>query len=140
MGWRGDLRNTYIASLSLFKTANPTLLDHIYEARPNDLPDRASIYIGGISENIRHDSGTRQRRAEVTLVCARHLGDNEETIDDLEDLADALVDWLTTNYGLTGTHTVQEPVRTLTAEILDGATPTPAIAVVTSALIQQGRL
>lgn len=140
MGWRGDCRDSFVTSLTAFKAANPTLVEHIHRARPPMLPDNRSIYVGNIVEQIRHDSGTRARTAQVELWCCRHLSDNAESTDDLEDLADALVDWLTTNYGLTGTLTVQEPVSTATGEVLDGATPTPAVLVISSALVQQGRL
>lgn len=139
MGWRGDVRDQFMTSLTAFMAANPTLVESVEKSRPASLTDRKVIFIGGIEENLRHDSGTRTRTADVTLVCARHLGENSETTDDLEDLADALVDHLTDNYGLTGSLTYQEPVRTVTTEIPDGGTFVPAVAVVARAFIQQGR-
>lgn len=139
MGWRGDVRDSYVTSLTAFKAANPTLVTHIYRARPPALTDAKSIYVAGISEAIAHDSGTRRREASVDLACCVALGENAETTDALEDLADGLVDWLTTNYGLTGALTFQEPVRTTTAEIADGGTFIPAIIVTARAFIQQGR-
>lgn len=128
-----------MTSLTSFQAANTSLVDDVAKARPPAITDRKVIFIGGIEELIRHDSGTRQRIADVTLVCTRQLGDNAEATDDLEDTADALVDWLTTNYGLTGNLTFQEPVRTSTTEISDGGAFLPAVLVVCRAFIQQGR-
>lgn len=139
MGWRGDVRDSFKTALDAFLLANPTLVDHVYKSRPPSLVDSRSVFIGGIDEAIRHDFQTRQRTADVTLVCVAQLGENAEVMDDCEDLADALVDYLSTNYGLTGTLTVQEPIRTTTTEISEGGTFLPAIAVVSRALIQQGR-
>jgi hypothetical protein len=139
MGWRGDVRDFFEAGLNTFQAANPTLVTHIYSARPASLTDARIVFIGGISEEIAHDAGTWRRAAEVTLVCARALGENTEVIDDLEDLADALVDYLSQTPHLTGGLTYQEPVRTVTTELPDGGTFLPAVAVVARAYIQQGR-
>ena len=139
MGWRGDLRDRYLVGLQAFAAANPTLVDHVYKARPASLTDAKCIFVGGVAENILHTQGTRQRTAEVTLVCTAALGENTETTDELEDMADGLVDYLTDNHGLIGAQTVQEPVRSTTTEVPDGGTFLPAIAVICRAPILQGR-
>lgn len=138
MGWRGDVRDTFKTSLDVW-SATLGEPPQIKKARPAALANNRTVYIGGISEEIAQDSGTQRRVAEVTLVCCVHLGENAETTDELEDMADSLVDWLTTNFGLTGALTYQEPIRTVTTEIAEGGIFIPAIAVVARAFIQQGR-
>ena len=138
-GWRSDVRDTFMVSLTAFMAANPTLVDQIYKSCPPSLADRRVIFIGGITEEITQDPGVRRRACEVTLVCTAQLGDSTEVTDDLEVMADALVDYLTANYGLTGALTYQEPVRTTTTELNESGTYIPAIAVVARAYIQQGR-
>lgn len=140
MGWRQDVRDNIVTALDAFQAANTTLVDKIERARPESLQDTKSIFVGGISEAIAHDSGTRRREATVELVCAIHLSDNAETTDQLEELADALVDHLTDNPHSLGPHTLVEPVRTTTVEVSDGGGIfIPAITVTCRALIQQGR-
>lgn len=141
MGWRGDVRDSFKTGLATFMAANPSLVEHVYRARPAAITDRKTIFVGGIEEEHHLDSGTWQRIALVTLVCTRTLGDNAEAIDDIEDLADALADYLADpiQAHLCGDHTEQHPVRTTTTEITDGGTFLPAVVVISQATIQQGR-
>lgn len=139
MGWRGDVRDSFKAGLDAFLVANPTIVTHVYSARPAAIIDARVIFIGGIAETILLDQGLRQRSAEITLVCTRSLGANTEVVDDLEDLADALIDYLTSNPHLPGALTVQAPVRSTTTELPDSGTFLPAVAIVARADIQEGR-
>lgn len=119
--------------------ANPTLVDRVYRKRPASIADTRSIFIGTIGETLRHDSGTRQRTTDVEIVVARHLADNEETADDLEELADALIDYLSDNPHAFGANTVQEPVRDAEVEIAEGTVYVPGITITCRALIMEGR-
>ncbi len=138
-GWRSVTRDAFKVGLDAFLAANPTLVTHVYSGRPAAIADSRCIFIGGIAETINNPVGVVQRVAEVTLVCTRSLGENTEVIDDLEELADALVDYLIDHPHLTGALTYQEPVRTTTTELADSGTYLPAIAVVAQAVIQDGR-
>jgi hypothetical protein len=139
MTWRSDVRDAFKVGLDAFLVANPTLVDHVYSARPASITDSRVVFIGGIAENINNPVGVVQRVAEVTLVCTRSLGENTETVDDLEEMADLLVDYLIDHPHLTSALTYQEPVRTTTTELPDGGTYLPAIAIVAQAVIQDGR-
>jgi hypothetical protein len=139
MGFRSEVRDGFLISLTAFQAANPTLVDGVYKARPPSIAERSSVFVGGISESYVHLAGVRQRTAEVEIVYTRHLGDNEETSDVLEDGADALLDWLTLNYHLTGAGTVQEPQRSTPIELNEGGVIVPAIAITTRATKQEPR-
>lgn len=137
--WRSAIRDAAVTTCEAFQAANPTLVDRVYRKRPAAIADTRSIFVGTIGEVLRHDSGTRQRTASVEIVVTRHLADNEETADDLEELADALVDWLSDNPHAFGANTVQEPARDAEVEIAEGTVFVPGIVITCSALIMEGR-
>lgn len=137
--WRSAVRDNAVATCEAFQVANPTLAHRVYRKRPASIGDTRSIFVDSIGEQIRHDSGTRQRTAEVSIVVARHLADNEETADDLEELADALIDYLSDNPHAFGANTVQEPVRDAEVEIAEGTVYIPGISITCRALIMEGR-
>src|SRR5688500_12576995 len=119
MGFRTEIRNAFNTSLSAFAAANTTLVDRVYKARPESLAEVKALYLAGIEEAYQHTEGVRRRTAEVSVVYSVHLTDNEETSDKLETGADALLDWLTTNHHLTGTDTLQEPIRSVPIELTE---------------------
>lgn len=139
MGWRGDVRTNSALTCEAFMAANPTLVDRVYRKRPESLVETRAIHIGTIGEAIRHDMGTRQRTATVEIIVSRHLSDNEETGDDLEEMADGLIDWLTDHPRAIGANTIIEPIRDAEVEIAEGPMFIPAIAIICSALILEGR-
>ncbi len=141
MNWRSDVRDKYVVTLEAFQSANSTLLDRVYRARPESLAETRSVFVGPITEAVELDSGTWRRVAEVEIICSRHQSDNSETTDDLEELADSLTDWLAANdrAHVLGDHTEQHPIRTTTIEIPEGGIFIPAIAITCRATIQQGR-
>jgi hypothetical protein len=139
--WRSEVRDNYTLTLEAFQAANTSLLDRVTSARPASLADTRSAFVGGISEDIDLDSGTWRRQVSVDILCAIHLSDNEETTDKLEELADALVEWLAADdrAHVLGAHTEQHPVRSASVEISDGGIIVPAVAISCRASIQQGR-
>lgn len=140
--WRQPVRDNYVTALGAFLAANPTLADRVYRSRPESLANTRSLFVGPISEpDISLDSGTWRRIAEVDIVCAIHLADNEETTDKLEELADELTDYLAQNAQahVLGDATEQHPIRSTPIEIPEGAIFIPAIAITCRATIQQGR-
>jgi hypothetical protein len=140
--WRSDVRDNYKVTLDAFQAANPTLVDNVNRARPPSVVETRTVFVGLISEpDIALDSGTWRRIAEVDIVAAVHLADNEETTDKLDELADELTDWLAANdrAHVLGAHTEQHPIRSTPVEIIEGAVIIPAIAITCRATIQQGR-
>src|SRR5687768_16687708 len=141
MTWRAAVRDGAETTLTAFQAANTSLCDRVYRARPESVADTKSVFISGIGEpRILHSAGIRQRDAEVEIVCSVHLADNEETTDKLDDLADAVIDWLTANPHAFGAITVQAPVRATPVELNEGGLIVPAVAITCSAQIQEGRL
>lgn len=141
LGWRKEVRDNYVVSLTAFLAANPTLLDRVYRSRPESVADTKAVFVGQISEAISLDSGTWARVVDVDIVCSVHHADNAETNDALEELADALIDWLADNdrAHTLGAHTEQHPVRSTTVDLAEGAIFIPAIAIACRASMQQGR-
>lgn len=139
--WRSTVRDAYVVTLEAFMAANPTLVDRVHRSRPESLADTRCLYVGGMTELIDLHSGVWQRVLEVDIACAIHLSDNAETTDNLEELADAVTDWLAADdrAHCLGADTEQHPIRTTTVEIADGGIVVPAIAITCSASIQQGR-
>lgn len=139
--WRSAIRDAAVTTCEAFQAANPTLVDRVYRKRPAAIADTRSIFVGTITEAIAMTSGTGQRTATVEIVVARHLADNEETADDLEELADALISWLMDfdRAHAFGANTVQNPVRSQEVEIAEGTVFVPGIVITCSALIMEGR-
>jgi hypothetical protein len=139
--WRSDVRDNAVLTCSAFLTANSGLADRVYRARPESLAETTAIFVGTITEDIRLDAGTWQRVVDVEIVTTRHLADNAETTDDLEELADTLIDWLAANdrAHAFGDNTEQHPIRSATTEIQEGTVFVPAILITCRATIQQGR-
>lgn len=141
MGWRSDVRDNYVTTLTAFQAANTTLLDRVYRKRPEAITDTRAVFVGQISEVISLDSGTWSRVVDVSIVCSIHLSDNAETGDNLEELSDALIEWLAADaqaHAL-GAHTEQHPVRSTDVDLVEGAIVIPAISITCRASIQQGR-
>jgi hypothetical protein len=140
-GWRRLVRDGATATLTAFQAANPSMVDHVSSARPAGLTDRRNVFVGAINESIDLDFGTWRREAEVDVVCSMPLGDNEETVNNVDEMADALIEWLAADdrAHAFGANTTQEPVRSTSVEIQDGGTIVPAVAITCRARIEQGR-
>lgn len=139
--WRSTTRDAYFTALQAFQAANSTLCDRAYRTRPTALAEKKSVFIGGISEDIALDSGTQRRVISVDLVAAVTLADNDETVDMLDDLADALIEYFAANAQahVLSEDTVQQPVRSQSVELDEGGAIIPAVAITCSASIQEGR-
>lgn len=94
--FRADLVAGMGACLADFIAANPTLLRRWFRIRPpsftTDLP---CAYIALRPEQIRFDSGTRNREFSPSIVVVDALTDAGETFDRLDILTDALVEHFT---------------------------------------------
>lgn len=95
--FRHDLVAALKTTLDAYVVANPTLLRAAYRTRPASVHETPMAYIGGRSESIVHDSGTRTRTFAPTVVIVDVLADNQETGDRMDIVVDALVDIFTAN-------------------------------------------
>ena len=93
--FRTDTVTGIEAVLTTFRTANPTLLLGVHRARPESFPDLPAAYISNRPESITHDSGTRTRTMQPSVVVVRRITDNEEAMAAFDTLVDLLVDAFT---------------------------------------------
>jgi len=93
--FRTDIVGGIEAVLVAFRTANPTLLLGVHRARPESFPDLPAAYIANRPEAITHDSGTRTRTMQPSVVVVRRITDNEEAMAAFDTLVDLLVDAFT---------------------------------------------
>lgn len=89
--------------LQTYATANPTLLRKVYTARPGGTAEVPFAFVGARNETVEHTSGTRTRTIAPTVVIVDTYGDNEQTMDRLDVLQDALMDVFTAGYHSIGT-------------------------------------
>ena len=145
MGSRVDLRTSLYQSLLAFQVANTSLLesgDMVHSARPNSLVDRRSLFVGAVREpDIALDSGTWTRNLEVDAWCCVPLGDNEEAVNSVDTLGDAVIDWLAANVRahIAGSGYVVNGLRSDSAEVQDGGTFVPAVVITVIVYFQTGR-
>lgn len=91
--WRQDVVSAIVAILQEESTANPTLLRKVYSSRPGSFGETPVAYVGGRSEVIDHDAGTRTRTmAGLTFTIVDSYRDNAQTGDLLDELVDNIVD------------------------------------------------
>lgn len=139
--WRSTARDSYFTALQTFQLANNSLCDRAYRTRPPSLAETRAVFIGGIGEEIALDPGTQRRTITVDLVASVHLGDNDEAIDALDDLADAVIEYFAANAQahVLSDNTVQQPIRSQSVELDEGGIIIPAVAITCTALLQEGR-
>lgn len=94
--FRQDVVAGLVTILEAYKTANPTLLRHVFDVRPQGpVSDFPYAYVALRPESIRHASGTRTRTMQPSVVVVDTLASNGETYDRFDVLVDGLVDQFT---------------------------------------------
>lgn len=139
MTFRSDMATAIQGVAQTYATANPTLLRHVYRARPADFTETPCAYVGNRPESIRHDSGTRQRTMTPQLVVVAPAPDNEEAMDRMDDLADALLDAFTADPHAISATTLIEPIGIEDVEDQVGTVSYPGFAITFRATILEGR-
>ena len=96
--FRSDIAGGLHTILTGFAAANPTLLRRAFRARPASwTTDTPCAWVETRNETVTHDSGLRMRAMTPSVVVVDRLTDNIETMDRMDDLVDALLDYLTAN-------------------------------------------
>lgn len=94
--FRTDITSGLVTILDAFITANPTLLRRSERGRPpsvvGDLP---IAWVDRRDESIVHDSGTRTRTMQPSVLVVAPITDNVETVIRFDTLVDLLVDHFT---------------------------------------------
>lgn len=139
--FRSDVAAGFYTLLSDFATANPTMLQHAYKARPRSFGDRPLAFVGPRNETIQHDSGTRARTMSPTIVFVWAWNDEQETADIRDDLIDAFLDYATAHPRAVSDSTVTSPTGVEDVELeMDGAPYPASIVSFGETLIREGRL
>lgn len=100
---RADVVASLRAVLVARRTASPTLLRAIYNARPGAFPETPCAYIGPRDESIAVSAQTKTRVfGGLTVVIVDTIPDASEEADRMDILVDLLVGDFMTNRNLSG--------------------------------------
>ena len=102
--FRADTVAGIKAVLDAFVAAHPTLLLRAYSARPESFPDLPCAYVDYRSEAINHSQGVRDRQLNgLSFKVVDRITNNDETMQRMDILVDALIEHLTAYPQLGGT-------------------------------------
>jgi hypothetical protein len=129
--FRAQLRAGCYSVLDTFKTANPTLLAHIYDHTPSEPRTPCAFIANTIPEpTIAHDAATRQRRLVAQVWILNKPISNDQVADEQDVLTDALVDAFTAAPRAASASTLIEPISVEPATFEVGSTVTYAASVI----------
>jgi hypothetical protein len=138
---RRDIRSGLVALGEDFKSANPTLLQRVYPRRPRGFTgDLPALYVGSLNEQVRHDSGLRQRTflPQIGLVC-HPTGSDTEVADEVDTLVDYFMDYVTTHPRAAGSNSLVEITEVRDVELEMDEVVYPTGLVVLNYLVLEGR-
>lgn len=110
MSFVSTLRSATYSVAETWRAANPTLLRHVHQARPENIGDVPCAFVGDVRTTLAHDSGTRRWQGEVDLVMVDAIQVNDEAMDRLDTISAALLDAFTDQPHAYGDNTVAEPI------------------------------
>jgi len=139
MGFRSDVATAIESVAQTYATANPTLLKKVTRARPAGFGDTPHAYVGNRPEAIRSDSGTTQRNMTPQLVVVAAATDNEEAMDRMDDLADALINAFLAVPHAISANTLLSVIGCEDVEDQVGTVSYPGFAITFRCEIQEGR-
>jgi hypothetical protein len=111
--FRQDVHAGILSTLTLFRTANPTLLRAIWHARPASytLGELPAAVLGDFTESIAVRNGVRQRQMDgFTVTLVDRAPDAQEADDRMNALIDALMDYITAAYHSASGTSIVEPI------------------------------
>src|SRR5512146_2492632 len=111
--FREDVRAGIVSTLTLWKTANPTLIRKVWQVRPESftLGDLPCVVIGNMSESISTMNGIRQRQLDsFTVDVVDRTPENAEAAARMDVLIDGLLDYLTAAYHSASATSIVEPI------------------------------
>lgn len=93
--FRSDVTSGLVTIIDAFIAANPTLLRRSERARPPSVSgDLPVAWVDSRPEEVVHDSGTRLRTMQPSIVIVAELTDNVETVVRFDTLVDLFLDHL----------------------------------------------
>lgn len=111
--FRQQVHAGIVSTLTAFKAANPTLLRQVWHARPSSftLGELPCAVLGNLTETISTSQGIRQRQfTGFTVELVDRSPDNMESDDRMNQLVDAMLDYLTAAYHTASGTSIVEPI------------------------------
>lgn len=88
---RTRIRAGALTVLQAYKTANPTLLTHVYDHRPGSVRTPCAFVAKGMDESVRHDANVRSRTIRPRIIVLNRQVTNDQATDEQDVLADGLI-------------------------------------------------
>ena len=138
--FRAQLRAGCKSVLDDLKTANPTLLAHVYDHRPPRYLTPCAFVDNVILEpSISHTAGLRFRDLVARVYIVHKLVTNNQTADEQDVLVDKAVDAFTADPRAASTTTLLEPISVESEEVTDGDAIYAASVLNIRGRVQEGR-
>lgn len=119
--FRAQLRAGCKTVIDAVQTANPTLLAHTYDHRPDSIHTPCAFVDNGIDQpTITHDSGTRSRDLVAFVHVTNKLTRQDQAADEQDVLVDLMVDEFTDTPRAASSSTLIEPISVTSHEETDG--------------------
>lgn len=93
--FRTEVGDGLMAVFAAIAAYDADLLKEYHRARPESFTEFPAAYIDQRPETINHDSGTRTRSMNPSIVLIDQIGDNLETSQRFDRLVDVAIEYLT---------------------------------------------
>ena len=138
--FRAQLRAGCKDVLDDLKTANPTLLAHVYDHRPTVYRTPCAFVDNVILEpSITHTAGLRFRDLVARVYIVHKFVSNDQTADEQDVLVDKAVDAFTADPRAASSTTLLEPISVEPDEVTDGEATYAASVINVRGRVQEGR-
>ena len=138
MGFRTSFRAGVKTILDTYKSANPTLLAHVYDAPPGQLNTPCAYLEKEVSERYQHTSGLRIRTAQLNVVIVNKQSTNKQVTGEQDALLDGILDALSDDPDAVAGCLI-EPVASEDRPIEINGTSYEAVVVTVQGIEQRGR-
>lgn len=138
--FRAQLRAGCKSVLDDIKSANPTLLAHVYDHRPQSYRTPCAFVDNVILEpSISHTAGLRFRDLVARVYIVHRVISNDQVADEQDALVDLAVDAFTADPRAASSSTLLEPISVDADEVTDGDATYAASVLSIRGRIQEGR-
>ena len=128
--WRTLVRSRLVAEMEDYRSANPGDLVAVHPLRPADLTSRTPCaYVNPGSETFQHTGQVRFRDTSATVTIVGRLWTDEETWDDVDAVADRVINWFTQHPRAISSNTLCEPTAAEPVELEQNGGVFPAVVI-----------
>lgn len=138
MGFRTDFRAGVKTILDTYKTANPTLLAHVYDHPPATLNTPCAYLEKEVSERYQHTSGLRIRTATLNVVVVNKQSTNKQVTGEQDALLDGILNALSDDPDAVSGCLI-EPVASEDRPVEIAGTAYEAVVISVQGIEQRGR-